>query len=390
MHPVLAIARLLASRSARSFDVASAAEIDRAKDQVQRWSPIAMPLALAGGDKAAAFTGRIGHVVYQCRGPFMVILSDPVCAPGHEAALLRRVDRLARARGLRPLYYMHTPRWMPLLHDFGMRFFKLGAEAVVDLHGFSLEGPAMAYLRRVERRAAADGLRFEIHERGASPALADEARRVSDDWLARRGTGEKQFSQAHFSPLALARLPVAAVRDRSGRLAAFMSLLARPGCPEVTIDLLRADRDHGWALSHALVLGALRWAADRGYASFNLSMAPVHTVGTERSGHMIERLARRFSKANAGPFNDDGLRRFKDVYGPRWRPRYLAYPGGAFGLARALWQTTSLVMAVGAADQFRIARARAESLPVGHPVAAEAQPARVHPGRPLRPRAPGM
>ena len=62
-----------------------------------------------------------------------------------------------------------------------------------------------------------------------------------------------------------------------------------------------------------------------GYQTFNLGMAPLASVGTERSAHMRERLARLLFQRGEQWYNFQGLRFFKDKYRPEWRPRYMAY-----------------------------------------------------------------
>ena len=73
-----------------------------------------------------------------------------------------RSSRYAADLDRRPLFYQVSLDWVPLLHDRGYHFFKLGEEAQVPLERVTLEGHAGKMTRQILRRAERDGVAFRI------------------------------------------------------------------------------------------------------------------------------------------------------------------------------------------------------------------------------------
>jgi phosphatidylglycerol lysyltransferase len=152
---------------------------------------------------------------------------------------------------------------------------------------------------------------------------------VSGKWLNSKGVAEKGFSIGRFDERYLRRFPCALVIDTSGSVAAFANVLAGPRGEELTVDLMRhvdAEDEHGvnGAMDY-LFLKLMLHGKERGFARFNLGMAPLAAVGELRWARPIERLAHRFFVYGEAWYNYQGLRRFKEKFDPYWEPRYMAY-----------------------------------------------------------------
>ncbi len=99
--------------------------------------------------------------------------------------------------------------------DFGLTFVKLGEEARVDLAvllargGAGQQAPSGA-ASGSRRRAAT----FRIVPAAEVPAVMDQLRAVSDDWLREKAGGEKGFSLGFFDPGYVAALPGGGRRAR--------------------------------------------------------------------------------------------------------------------------------------------------------------------------------
>ncbi len=86
--------------------------------------------------------------------------------------LVWRFRELSDRHGGRTVFYQARGERLPLYVDLGLAALKIGEEARVPLHDFSLEGPARAGLRSDHRRAARGGASFEIVHAGTGAGAA--------------------------------------------------------------------------------------------------------------------------------------------------------------------------------------------------------------------------
>lgn len=320
--------------------------------------PDASELAAAGGaiaaqrstfpylvylhDKALLFDEhRRGFVMYGVQGRTWVALGDPVgpaeCVTGLVRLFLERCDDF----GGTPVFYEVRKDNLHHYADFGLTFVKLGEEARVDLHRFSLEGSAGAKFRQVVRRLQKDGGTFRLLSAADVPAVLDQLEAVSNDWLDHKASAEKGFSLGFFDREYISRFPVGVV-ERDGRIQAFANLWPGPGKEELSIDLMRYHRDAPRGVMEALIVHLLQWGKEDGYRWFALGMAPMS--GFERSpvAPLWTKVGRFLYEHGDALYNFQGLRAYKDKFDPIWEAHYLAYPGG-LTLPRILADVSALV-----------------------------------------------
>jgi phosphatidylglycerol lysyltransferase len=320
-------------------------EIDRALSASRLHARSTNPLLVAAGDKALfwpeAGEGGEGEpgprraadefIAYRTFGRFLIAYSDPVCAAGNERQILSAFLEEASARDHDVILYQISGGLLPVAHDFGFSFFKLGEEGIVNLDRFDLKGNKAKKWRHAINRVEKEGGRFEIVQGEALRALLPEMRRISDAWLERKQGAEKGFSIGRFDEEYLARFPCALVRDGSGRLGGFANILEGKEGEEISVDLMRylPPKDGAGFLEDVieyLFLQLMLHGKERGFARFNLGMAPLSSVGELQWARPFERLAHLFFRHGEHWFNFQGLRRFKEKFEPEWEPRYMAYP----------------------------------------------------------------
>jgi phosphatidylglycerol lysyltransferase len=285
------------------------------------------PLMVATRDKSIFSVPDLGLCLYRTIGPYMAIFSDPVVRQAGERgvfldALLERAAELDR----RPLFYQVSPDWIPLLHDRGYHFFKLGEEAQVHLDRVTTEGHEGKMTRQILRRAERDGVEFRVIAPYEIRSLIPELREISDDWLHAKGVYERQFSIGAFDEPYLLRFRCAVVQTRGDdpRILAFANLLEGPRREELSVDLMRSRSD-GPRVMDFLVVSLFLMGKKAGYRRFNLGMAPLASVGVERGAHVRERLARVIFQRGEQWYNFQGVRFYKEKFDPEWVPRYMAY-----------------------------------------------------------------
>lgn len=276
------------------------------------------------------FWGAGGQVLfcYARSRSTLVVLGDPVGNPDRFREALREFREFADAWVLAPVFYQISARWMPLYHESGFRFFKLGEEGFADVQGFQLVGKSKADLRTVRNRFEREGCSFEMLEAPLPPETLAELKAVSDSWL--DGRKEKGFSLGWFDAEYMQRAPVAAVRSPEGRIMAFATFMP---CYDngitASIDLMRFAPDAGKGAMDYMFLQLFEWSRQAGYKRFNLGMAPLSSVGDEPYSLREERVANLVYLHANYLYKFKGIRRFKEKFDPAWETRYLAYPQGA-------------------------------------------------------------
>ena len=324
---VIAGALYVLIRATVGFRRLSEPEIARALELHRRFGGNTNPLMVTTGDKALFFDDDRGFCLYRTIGPYLVIFSDPVVrSPSERTAFLDALFAFAGELDRRPVFYQISLGWIPLLHDRGYDFFKLGEEAHVRLDRVTLEGHAGKMNRQVLRRAERDGVRFRILAPDQIEERLPELALISEDWLRTKRVVERQFSIGFFDEAYLRRFPCAVVEEArpDGRLLAFANLLEGPNREELSVDLMRYRSDGPHVMDFLLVSLFLEAKAS-GYQRFNLGMAPLASVGEHRGAHARERLARLLFQRGEQWYNFQGLRQYKEKFDPEWVPRYMAY-----------------------------------------------------------------
>jgi phosphatidylglycerol lysyltransferase len=308
------------------FEPPTEEEIQQTLAAHARYGSGTTPIMVAVGDKSVFFDGPRGFCLYRTIGPYLTVFSDPIVPSSSEyAAFLNRLFAFAANIDRRPLFYQISIDWIPLLHDRGYHFFKLGEEAQVHLDRLTLEGHAGKLTRQILRRAERDGVTFRIMQPPEVAQRLDLLADISSEWLRAKGLRERQFSIGYFDDNYLRRFPCAVIEARdSGRLLAFANLLQGPRHEELSVDLMRY-RTGGPSVMDFLLLSTMLHAKREGYRTFNLGMAPLASVGEHRGARIGERLAGLLFRRGDHWYNFQGVRFYKQKFDPDWVPRYMAY-----------------------------------------------------------------
>jgi phosphatidylglycerol lysyltransferase len=293
-------------------------------------------------DKAILFNEhRTAFVMYGVKGRTWVALGDPVGPESQLGELVRAFLERCDDFGGVPVFYEVGKVHLHLYADFGLTFLKLGEEARVDLTAFTLDGSHASRHRQSIRRLEKDGGSFRVIEAADVPAVIGQLRAVSDDWLAAKASAEKGFSLGFFEESYVARFPVGVI-ERNNRIQAFASIWPGPDGQELSIDLMRYHRDAPKGVMEALFVHLMLWGRDRGYRFFALGMAPLSGFEESPVASLWNRLGSFVYEHGETIYSFQGLRAYKEKFGPSWDPRYLAYPGG-LRLPRILADVSALV-----------------------------------------------
>jgi phosphatidylglycerol lysyltransferase len=302
-------------------------QLARAEDILRRQPYADANLAMMR-DKSLLFSDSgQSFIMYGRHGRTWVALFDPVGLRSEWQELIWRFVEMANAHGCRPVFYEVRAETLPYYLDAGMRAYKLGEEAKVDLAGFDLKGGARAGLRNTKSRAEKEGLTVEILPPEKTAESLPLLREISDAWLADHRVREKRFSLGAFEEEYIRRFATALVR-KDGKPVAFATLMNTDLKQELTIDLMRHRSEAPRFTMEYLFTWLILWAREQGYESFVLGMAPLSGLERHRLAPLWHRVGRLVWRHGNMFYNFQGLRGFKDKFKPRWESRYLAAPGG--------------------------------------------------------------
>jgi lysyl-tRNA synthetase class 2 len=218
-----------------------------------------------------------------------------------------------------------------------MHAVKVGEEAFVDPHTFSLEGRSVRKLRQSVHRVGRRGWEISVRDgREIDAWLESEIELLSARWRDDHprvhgfAMGMGSFT-AELRPDDLYLL----ARSPAGELGAVMRFVT---CGQIlSLDTMQRVGDTPNGLNEALVARALEVARERGVAEVSLNYAGLaHLVRAEPSRN---RVVRKLTQVALAPlhrrFQMDRLVRFNEKFSPEWRSRYLVYESRA-ALPRAI------------------------------------------------------
>jgi phosphatidylglycerol lysyltransferase len=302
---------------------AEAAEVDGILRRHGRGALLPFQL---GSDKQH-LTTRDGAVVVSGRyGRFAVALGDPTGPAGSTPGAWAVFVASCRARDEIPAVYQASGESRANLLALGLRPFRVGQEAIVDLTTFDLSGSRRANLRHTVTRARKGGVAFRFYPAGIPAleraALAPSLIEIDRQWSAAAGP-RLGFTIGQFDPDELDQLAIAVATDADGAAIAFATFRPTGIDGGWVLDLLRrAPGGTPGALEGCLaeVAAGLRGA---GAPTLSLGLAPLaglddaSAVTEERALARAASLVRRF-------YDVRGLAFFKGKFDPRWEPRYVA------------------------------------------------------------------
>ncbi len=316
-------------------------EVEKAARESERASAL---LALTGDKNFLLSRSRRSFVMYGVEGRSWVSLGDPVGRPEDDeerAELIWRFRKLAFRQGGWPVFYQIRPRHLGLYLDAGLSLLKLGEEARIALPGLTLEGGRWKEFRQTLNRAEREGVTFRYLESDEVEPFLPALREISDEWMGARKAREKGFSVGSFDPSYLRRTPVG-VALRGDRVEGFVNVLAPDRRDELSADLMRYRSDAMKGVMEFLFVQLLLRGRDQGYQHFSLGMAPLSGLDTRPLAPLWNRLGTAVFRHGEHFYNFQGLRSYKEKFGPEWEPRYLACPGG-LALPRILANVGALI-----------------------------------------------
>lgn len=252
-----------------------------------------------------------GRAVVAETGQAMTLLFDPLTGTSDD--VLPALSVAARDRMLIPAIYKCSAPLALEARRAGWQVVRVADDAVVDASGYSTDGASHRQLRRKLRQAEKAGV--TVTREKITDALTDELRQIDAHWTDVH-QGARGFSMGWFCPLYIADQQIFVARQ-NGKALAFITL--HDSSRDLALDLMRHAEQVPDGTMHLLVNTAIETARDEGRKQVTLAAMP---ATPPRESRIATRLRDRASAASGGA----GLTRFKESFGPRRQPLYMAAP----------------------------------------------------------------
>jgi phosphatidylglycerol lysyltransferase len=267
-----------------------------------------------------------GVISYGLARGVALCLGDPVATDMIAARrVLGEFLDLCEINAWEPAFHQASGPYLPLYRAEGLTPLKIGAEAVVMVEAFSLEGKRMKHLRNVRNKLEREGFRIDVLEPPIAPDVISELRAVSNGWLTLPGRRERGFTLGRFTDEYVGACTILALRDDAGMIQAFLNQIPDGVPGEVTFDMMRHRPTAPNGAMDALMLFLFAWAKDRGATRVSLGMVPFVDVGPRADHDRRAQTIALLSKPLGRFFDSASLQHFKDKFSPDWEPRYLVY-----------------------------------------------------------------
>ena len=263
-------------------------------------------------------------IIYQKSHNLMIVLGDPIGNEKYFRGGIAEFQEFIDEYGYKAAFYEISDSLLPIYHDYGYDFFKLGETALIDLEKFNLLGSENRDFRNVLSRFKRDGYEFELFH-DFPESLFETLKIISDEWL--EGRKEMGFSLGRFDKSYIKRSPLAVIKHaESNEIIAFATVMpSYDKNQSVSVDLMRFKKAVPNNTMTFLILNLLINYKENNYKIFNLGMAPLSNVGRTHKAHFTEKIANLFMKHGNHFYSFEGLHNYKNKFSPNWEARYLAY-----------------------------------------------------------------
>ncbi len=278
-------------------------------------------------DKAYYFSPSGQSVIaYVAKGRGAIALGDPIGSVEDTKEVIIGFQQFCDRNDWYPAFYQTLPDHLELYQELGFRVLRIGEEAIVDLHSFSLKGKANQNFRNYTNRLTKAGYQVKFYQPPISDKLLQELRTVSDEWLKLMQGAEKKFSVGWFDNDYLRECEIATVETADGYITAFANIVPEYQINEITIDLMRHRTEVESGTMDFLFISMFGHFKELGYDGFNLGLSALSGVGETPGSPRLEKGLHYLYEHLNKFYNFKGLHAYKEKFHPRWEPRYLVYP----------------------------------------------------------------
>ena len=305
--------------------MSKSAEHDLAAEIVQHYGRASNDYFKLWPEKEFFFTpsGR-GFVSFGVSHNVAYAYSDPVAPEDEMESTIRGFVDYCHAQKWMPIFHQVLPDFLPIYTRMGFHPFKASEEALVDLDTFSTDGHAGKGFRNTLSRMERDGVRIELFEPPVPDGIIQQARVVSDSWLA-SGRRERKFVLGRFETDYVRNTPMMAALDAEGAMLGFVNIIPSYAPHTATIDMMRHHIDAPNSLMDYLFLKLFAYNKSQGFHYFSMGPAPITHLDPHDQATQEEKIFYELTHVLDSFFSMEGLRNYKAKFATIWEPRYIIH-----------------------------------------------------------------
>jgi phosphatidylglycerol lysyltransferase len=280
-------------------------------------------------DKTHVLLGVDVFVGYRVVRRVAVVAGDPIGPADRVPEAIAGFRALCARNDWVPVFYETSDRWLEAYAASGLRWFKVGEEAVLPLAGFTLAGSKIQKVRhgvaKVEREAPGITV-TEYRPSVRDPDIDEQLEDISADWLRGKGIGELGFNLGVFSVDDLADKRTVLATTPEGYVWAFLTWLPYRGGHALLLDAMRRRAKAPASVMDLLIARSALAFKDEGIEAISLATAPLANVAEGSGDSMYDRGVRLIFEHFSTVYGYRSLFHFKKKFNPVWEGRYLVFP----------------------------------------------------------------
>lgn len=264
-------------------------------------------------------------ISYVLEGNVAVVAGDPIGPETEIVGAIQQFIEFCREQDWNIVFWQVRNDLVDLYRSLGLHLLKIGEDAIINTHTFTLKGGVMANVRSSAKRAEKDGVQVVFYR-----GLVQDAERlaqmeqISAEWLAQKGGTEMGFSMGQFDPAGDSEQVTALAVDASNRVHAFVTLVPIYGRNGWGFDLLRRAERCAPGTMELLLARSIEYLKSCGADMVSLGLAPMSNVNHDDVSLLdssIDFLTHRFGNLS----KSQSLFNFKKKFQPTWESRYLVF-----------------------------------------------------------------
>jgi len=277
-------------------------------------------------DKSYFFSASGKSVIsYVLVGNVAVIAGDPIGPEEEMLPVIEQFMAFCHEQDWTVVFWQVRDSLVDLYRTTGLHLLKIGEDAIIPTHTFTLAGKAMANVRTSAKRAEREGIRIIFSHGPVQDAeqLA-QMEQISRTWLASKGSSEMGFSMGHFDIHGDPEQIYALAVDTTNKVHAFVTFVPIYGRNGWGLDLMRRAEQATPGTMELLLAQSIEYLKSEGADIVSLGLAPLSNVIDTHETFIatsIDFLAHRFGNPSA----NRSLSNFKKKFQPNWESRYLVY-----------------------------------------------------------------
>lgn len=279
-------------------------------------------------------------ISYRVVGRIAVALGDPLGSPEMAKAAINGFIDYCQKNDWRPVFYQVTSHYISLYKYAGMKTFKIGEDAIIDLTAFTLKGKAFQDLRTAINKMNKAGVVFEEYDTNDLIAYdtLTQLTEITEDWLNAHHGEEKGFAMGQFAPATDlfrdSRLFIA--RDsETNVILAFVTFVPIFGKASETVDykqgwgldlMRRRTASPNGVMDYLIASSAVKLQSE-GAEIISLGLSPLaDTDECIEDDEWMEKLRSLLFERFNHFYHFKGLNAFKAKFSPNWESRFVVFP----------------------------------------------------------------